>query len=126
MAPLALGTAPGGVGGLAGLAGGQPDRRDHDQDGEGQRPGEGDHQRERGHGDQEVGDQAEDGVGDHVLDAVDVGVDPREQVAGLVAGEEPDRLIKQRLEQLAAQGGHDPLADQRGQVRFGHPDQTRE
>jgi hypothetical protein len=35
------------------------------------------------------------GVGDHVLDPVDIGVDPRQQVAGLVAGEEPDRLIQQ-------------------------------
>ena len=45
-AALTLGTSPGGVGGLAGLAGRQPDQRDHDQDGEGQRPGEGEHQRD--------------------------------------------------------------------------------
>jgi hypothetical protein len=98
LAALFLGAPAGLISGLPGSPGGQRHRRDHHRDRQGQLPGERQHQGERGDRDQRAGDQPEHGVGDHVLDAVDVGVDPRQQVTGLAVGEERDRLVQQPAE----------------------------
>ena len=105
---------------------GEVDEDRHDPEREqGQLPGEQQHRDHRAQHRDRVREHRRGGVGDHVLDAADVVLQARLQLAGARGGEEPERHRLQVVVEPVAQVLHHALPDHRRQVRLEHADRRR-